>query len=349
MGKQQQQTRYEQEAAQEEGLGRQCLPMSGIGRAASYGNAAAAAYLSAQAGAQAAGAQAGEQGAASGASVEPQGLSKERQKALYEADRRMGSTPGAAGADGLRHGKAPERKNPDGSPRKDTVNIFDDTKEQSSGTSCGLLAGVVLKKLGLGRNPRVREITNYVTSGGPGGMEDLADKFGAWIPSTGKNLPQPADIFVVNNPEGGFAHVGMIKDADDSVWTTFNTGGGRGADDKAHEAARHVMTAEEKEAYNKRLSADQAAGGGMKDPTKDQKEARKAAILGGKKRDLSADEQAQVDKKIQKTPLNPADRYLQGDGKAPDAPADEPRKVHGWVDLDKLVAYANKKEPAAKK
>lgn len=275
----------------------------------------------------------------------PKELSPERKKALYEAERRMGSVAGAPGQDNLRHGDKPKLYDENGQLRNDTLNLFENTREQSSGTSCGLLPGTVLKTLGLGKNARVKAITAYVTSGGPGGMEDLATQYGAWVPSTGTNLPEPGDIFVVNNPEGEFAHVGIISSVDDKVWMTLNSGGGRGAEDKTLKADRHVMSKEEKERYNQKLTADQAVGGGMKDPTTDQKAARKSNILKGSKRALTAEEQQAVDKTIKKTPLDISARYLQGNGNAPDAPADEPRRVHGWVNLDKLVKYANGQKP----
>ena len=227
------------------------------------------------------------------------GYLSERQKLLSEGDRRMGSTRAGLTKGGQRIGQADIRpKDADGKPKENGVNLFEGTKEQEVGTSCGLLPGVLLQRLGLNKNPRVEAITRYVTSGAPGGMEDLGTQYNSWVPSTGSNKPTPGDVIVLNYTSGEFAHVAIVKSVDKDGWVTLNSGQGRGAADAALEVKRHVLNDEEKAKYN-------------------QSDAHKIKLGKG--------------------------TYFAGGGNAPDSVGEDPRLVHGWVDLDKLIAYANQK------
>lgn len=123
-----------------------------------------------------------------------------RKDVLYQAERRMGSVAGPVGKDGHYRGEAPVLYDKDGKRRTDTTNLFAGTRPMSNGTSCGLLPGVVLGQYGIKLNTtKVKDITRYVTSGGPGGLEDLgrrfekaAEKFGTKLDIWSSKRVQPS-------------------------------------------------------------------------------------------------------------------------------------------------------------
>lgn len=207
-------------------------------------------------------------------------MSEDRKKMIHEGERRMGSRPGRIEAkNGVSYyrGGAPENG------MADATNLFDGTQVQTSGTSCGLLPGVLLQRLGVGKNPKTKKIASYVTSSKTDGMEGFGTEFGCWVPQSGSNRPQPGDICVTNKLNGEFAHVCVVHSVGETTWTTMDSGQGRGLMDSAQKVTKQVMSPEE--------------------------------ML---------------------TAKLPEGLYFKGSGG--DVEAGDMRKVHGWVDLDKLMA-----------
>jgi OOP family OmpA-OmpF porin len=135
-------------------------------------------------------------------------LSAARKKLLAEAEKRIPSTQGMPAAAGK-------------------TNLFDGTPKQSKGTSCGLLPGVLLQKMGIRGL-----ISSYATEG----LRTEAQKMGVWVENDGKNLPKPGDLYWLrydNTPEtDSVAHVGVIYEVNKNdptlgmIWITADAGQG---------------------------------------------------------------------------------------------------------------------------
>ena len=167
-----------------------------------------------------------------------------RKKMIYEGERRMESRPGGTKTVGGKEfytGAKPKNGH------KDATNLFDGCQVQTSGTSCGLLPGVLLQRLGVNKNPKTTAITQYVTSSTTDGMEGLGTQFGAWVSSNGKNRPQPGDIYVMYNRDNtAFEHVGVVHSVAEKTWETMDSGQGRGMMDSCVKATKYIMSPEER-------------------------------------------------------------------------------------------------------
>ncbi len=135
-------------------------------------------------------------------------ISDVRKKLFAELDLRIPSKEGV-------------KKSPPG------INLFDGVPHQTVGTTCGLLPGVLMKKLGV-----KGIITNYATEG----VRMEGRKLGVWVESDGINQPIPGDIYVLRYPDApetdSVAHVGVIYEvakldpALGEVWVTADSGQG---------------------------------------------------------------------------------------------------------------------------
>ncbi len=168
-------------------------------------------------------------------------MSEARKKMIFEGERRMNSRPSGVNKAGTHYvGGKPKNEHGD-----KAVNLFDGSQIQTKGTSCGLLPGVLLQKLGVNKNPKTAKITQYVTSSPVDGMEGFGTEFGAWVASTGKNRPQPGDIYVMHHTtDGSFAHVGVVHTVGETKWSTMDSGQGRGMQDAAFKAEKTILSEE---------------------------------------------------------------------------------------------------------
>jgi hypothetical protein len=149
-------------------------------------------------------------GAASGGIVthdDPR-LSAARKKLFAELEKRIPSMEGQKAAPGK-------------------INLFDGVAHQKTGTSCGLLPAVLMRKLGV-----TGVITQYATEG----LRTEAKRLNVWVDNDGTTLPKPGDLYWLryeDKPEtDSVAHVGVIYDVNKQdpnvglVWVTADAGQG---------------------------------------------------------------------------------------------------------------------------
>ncbi len=130
-------------------------------------------------------------------------LSDARKKFFVELEKRVPSVEGHKSAAGK-------------------SNLFDGVAHQVKGTTCGLLPGVLMQRMG------VRGvISSYATEG----VRTEGQRLGVWVENDGTNLPTPGDIYVLRYPEtpntDSVAHVGVVYDVTDpNRWITADAGQG---------------------------------------------------------------------------------------------------------------------------
>ena len=152
-------------------------------------------------------------------------LSDDRKKMLDEADKRMGS---------YRNAGLPTRAN-----GEKGVNLFDGTEAVSKGSSCGLLPGVLLQKLGVRDNAKTLDFGGAMV----GGVEELGKELGVWEVSTGQNAPTPGDVYILRTgtaDNGSVQHVGVVNKVGPEAWITADAG--QGGDNLAAYLTRTLVT-----------------------------------------------------------------------------------------------------------
>jgi hypothetical protein len=145
-------------------------------------------------------------------------LTPVRKRMIAELEMRMPSAFGAAAAPGK-------------------INLFEGTAQQTTGTSCGLLPGVLMRKLG---------VKGLISSFATEGVRTEGQRLGVWEVPEGGHLPTPGDIYVLryaDDPNSDrVAHVGVIYDITEGpgMWTTGDAGQGSKARQEAHFVRREM-------------------------------------------------------------------------------------------------------------
>jgi hypothetical protein len=118
------------------------------------------------------------------------------------------------------------------------TNLFEGVAHQQKGTTCGLLPGVVMRRIGI-----KGDITNYATEG----IRMEGQRLGVWVQNDGNNLPQPGDIYWLRyhgkEEEDSVSHVGVvyeIKQGSDGsvIMVTADSGQGPIEKQQAHYSER---------------------------------------------------------------------------------------------------------------
>lgn len=117
-------------------------------------------------------------------------------------------------------------------------NLFDKMKAMSSGTTCGLLPGSMLRHMGVNEARISGNATN--------GIETEGKRLGVWVESTGSGLPKPGDIYALRyedapDTQDSVAHVGVVYATADGQWTTADAGQGTKEKQAAGLVQRNLM------------------------------------------------------------------------------------------------------------
>lgn len=102
-------------------------------------------------------------------------------------------------------------------------NLFEGMTQMSSGTTCGLLPGSMLKHMGI--------LQAAISGNATNGIETEAKRLGVWVESDGSRLPKPGDVYALRyedkpNTPDSVAHVGVVYATGDQQWTTADAGQG---------------------------------------------------------------------------------------------------------------------------